>query len=84
MTLYTVYLFHCTDCIRGWLAYLTDQDNATIAVKVEAESGSKAKNKAITLANRGFIGLKIVYKNYDRGYWAINNYPELKEMLDGK
>jgi len=81
LKLYTVYLFHCRDCIRHWLAYLTPQTTATVVVQLEAENGSKAKNKAITLANKGFIGLTIIAKNYDKGHWAINNYPELMEML---
>ena len=84
MSLYTVYLFHCKDCVRHWLAYLSAQSDPTVIVRVEAESGSKAKNRAISLANKGFIGLQIMSKNYDRGHWAINNYPELLEILGDK
>ena len=76
---YTVYLFRSTDCKRGWLAYIepTYCDRATFTVQVEAESGPKAKNQAITAANNNFEGVKIIGKNFDDKLWGINNFPEL-------
>jgi len=77
---YTVYLFRSPDCIRGWLAYIkpgVDETQATFAVKVKAENGPKAKNKAITAANNNFEGVEIIGKNYNDNLWGINNFPEL-------
>jgi len=48
---------------------------------VEAENGPSAKNKAITLANRGFEGAVISRKNYKDPLWGINKFPELVEVL---
>lgn len=79
---HTVYLFRSPDCIRGWLSYLetTYKDRATVTVKVLAESGPKAKNKAITAANNGFEGVEIVKKNYFDKLWGISNFPELANI----
>jgi len=79
MKKYTVYLYRDPDCIRGWLAYLKDSSSsrATLKVSVEAESGQKAKNKAITLVNLGLDNLEILKVNYDDKLWGLNNFPEL-------
>jgi len=88
MKIYTVYLYYSPDGIRGWLSYLKQPyrvNKATVTVKVEAETGPKAKNKAITCANNGFAGVEIISKNYDDELWGISNYPELLEVLgDGR
>jgi hypothetical protein len=80
MKIHTVYLYRSPDCIRGWLSYLHPEHarRCTFTVEVEAETGPKAKNKAITCANNGFEGVKIVGRNFDDKLWGINNYPELK------
>jgi hypothetical protein len=76
---HVVYLFRSPDCIRGWLAYLDtrNKDGATFVVRVIAETGAKAKNAAITAANRDFQGVKIIGRNYTDSLWGINNFPEL-------
>ena len=81
MKKYTVYLFRSPDCIRGWLAYIKTSynDRATFKVLLSAENGAKAKNKAITAANNGFIGVEIVGKNFTDKLWGINKFPELKK-----
>ena len=81
---YTVYLFHCKDPTVGWLAYMApnNRHSATVTVEIEAKSASDAKKCAILLANRGFVGLKILDKNYNDKHWGINNYPELWKMME--
>jgi hypothetical protein len=80
---FTVYLFYAPDCRRNWLAYTgpSHARHATLHVEVEEVSGTKAKNKAITLANRGFVGLKITHKNYFNKVFGLVNYPDLLEVL---
>lgn len=77
-----VYLFYSPDCRRNWLAYKKTSyiNRATILVKVKAESGSSAKNKAITAANNRFDGVEIIKKNFDDKLWGINAYPELSYL----
>lgn len=80
---YTVYLFRATDCKRGWLAYVQPchGDRATLVVTIEAESGAKAKNKAITAANNDFEGVDIVGHNLTDDLWGIKNFPELEKFI---
>ena len=49
-------------------------------VLIDAETGAKAKNKAITAANKGFVGfnVNVVGCNLTDELWGINNFPELK------
>lgn len=79
---YTVYLFKSPECIRGWLSYIEPSysERATFKVSLKAENGPKAKNKAITLANKGFEGLDIIARNYDDEIWGINKFSELKDF----
>jgi hypothetical protein len=79
-----VYLYRAPDCIRGWLSYVTKPDNGvcSVTVKVMALDGPKAKNKAITLANAGFKDLEIIDVNYDDSVWGLDNYPDIKEIVD--
>lgn len=82
-----VFLFKAPDCIRGWLAYLRNENNRyTLKVSVKSENGSKAKNKAITLANKDFSSddLKILKLNFSDNLWGVNNFPQLKEKLKTK
>lgn len=78
---FIVYLYYAPECIRKWLAYIRPSypSEATYTVEIKAENGQKAKNKAITFANKNFEGIKIINKNYHNKLWGINNYPELKE-----
>lgn len=83
MKLYNVYLFRAPDCIRGWLAYVHPEHakSATLTVRLYAENGAKAKNKAITMANQNFEGLEIVGKNFNDRTFGINNFADLKDRL---
>ena len=79
---YTVHLYRAPECIRGWLAYIRDhQNDATFIVQVEAESGAKAKNAAITAANNEFKGVKIVGCGYSDDLWGLDRFPELKRFV---
>jgi len=81
---YTVYLYRTRRTIRGWLSYLQyhgEYNPCTITVQLIAENGAKAKNKAITLANKGFDGLKIVKVNFSNGIFALNRSPDIKKVL---
>lgn len=85
---YTVYLFRCPNCIRGWLSYIepSSRDRATLSVIIEAESGAKAKNKAITMINkavknRDISELKIKDRNYDCDLWGIDQFEDLKKIF---
>lgn len=64
MKTYQVYLYRSPNCIRGWLAYLLHQgppsQEELVTVEIEASDGAKAKNAAITAANRGFAGVKVI------------------------
>ena len=84
MRKYKVYLFRSPECIRGWLAYLKfmGYNPPTVTVEVEAESGSKAKNKAVTMANKGFKGIKIVDTDYDDSLYGLNNHPDIKLIIE--
>jgi len=86
MKSYTVYLFRSPDCIRGWLSYIEPSygNRATFKVLVNAESGPKAKNKAITAANNGFKGVEILGKNLNDKLWGINNFPDLEQWATGE
>jgi hypothetical protein len=78
---YKVYLYKSPDCIRGWLAYVKEDSlsrKATFKIKVKAENGQKAKNKAITSANNGFQGVEILARNFTDEIWGIDKFPELK------
>ena len=91
---HTVYLFRLPNCVRGWLAYLTlgcETDlYCTVKVRVEAESGAKAKNKAITMINRalrdepteGFAILNINRRDPDKyeGFWSADKHIELQRL----
>lgn len=81
MKKFRVYLFRTPDYIRGWLAYRNHSGfcRPTLTVLVEAESGTKAKNAAITAANRGFKGVEIIEKNYSSDLYSLNNFPDLLE-----
>ena len=82
MKKYTVYLFKSPDCVRGWLAYVRPDHltpRATLHVEIEAKNGVDAKNKAITAANNGFKGLKIVRRNFGDELWGIDLFPGLAE-----
>jgi hypothetical protein len=79
---YNVYLYRAPECIRGWLAYLRNESTPTICVRLEAESGAKAKNKAQTLANKGFEGLQILSIPITNTMWDIGNFPELHYLLE--
>lgn len=80
---YDVFLFRAPDCIRGWLAYVSkDSSTPTVTVRVKAESGAKAKNKAITLANKGFKDLQIICIPRTSGIWDIDNFPELAYLKE--
>ena len=83
MKKYTVYLYRSPNCVRGWLAYLRPEHaiTATFTVDLWEFSGAKAKNRAITLANKGFRGLEIVGRNFDHKIWGINNFPELMKRF---
>jgi len=79
---YIVHLYKSPDCIRGWLAYLKIGCNeATLKVRLRAENGAKAKNKAITEANSGFKNVEIIWANYIDNLWSVNNFPKLKIEL---
>ena len=80
---YTVYLFRYPECRRGWLAYLGAEHskNFTVAVGVEAENGSKAKNKAITAANNWFHGVDIVEKGYGNKLWGLENFHDIEYAI---
>uniref|UniRef100_A0A6M3J329 Uncharacterized protein n=1 Tax=viral metagenome TaxID=1070528 RepID=A0A6M3J329_9ZZZZ len=83
MKTFTVYLFRAPECIRGWLAYLRpEHSRCTITVSVKAENGTKAKNKAITCANKGFKGIEVIGGNYDDKIFGLNNFPELKKYVE--
>lgn len=83
MQKYTVSLFAAPGCVRGWLAYLkSTTERETLLVEVDAETGASAKNKAITAANNGFKGLKIIKKNYDDKLWGLNNFPQIKQAVE--
>ena len=64
MARHKVYLCYAPECIRGWLAYkdlsCVGWSGPDVVVSVEAETGAKAKNKAITAANNGFEGVEIL------------------------
>ena len=83
MKTYIVYLYRSPDCIRGWLAYIQpgDGNRATFKVMVDAETGARAKNKAITTANKGFPGVRIIACNLTDELWGVNNFPELKQYI---
>lgn len=75
---YIVYLFRAEDCKRKWLAYLKNETgDFTLKIVVYAETGAKAKNKAITLANKNFENVEILEKNYTHHLWGIDNFPAL-------
>jgi hypothetical protein len=76
-------LFRSPNCIRGWLAYISDEygDRATFKVVVKAENGAKAKNRAITSANKGFKDVEVIGKNFTDKIWGINNFQDLKEFI---
>lgn len=89
MKKYKVYLFRSPECVRGWLAYIkTDSltHRATYTVTIEAESGPKAKNKAITAINcmvaaSSYLpstGIKIIARNFADEIWGIDIFPEIK------
>jgi len=75
-----VYLYYAPECIRKWLAYTTNQGHETTRVKIIATSGAKAKNAAITSANKRFSGVEVLYVNDTGDRTAIGNYPELHYM----
>lgn len=81
MKIYDVYLLYSPECIRGWLAYIKTTSEPTMHVRVCAETGAKAKNKAITMANKEMKNLDIVKINYDSGFWAANKHAKLMELL---
>lgn len=83
MKTYEVYLFRATNCIRGWLPYLRQGGRpCTVTVKIEAETGAKAKNAAITAANNAFRGVKIIGKNYSDPLWGLDNFPDTKASVE--
>lgn len=83
--IFKVHLYRDPRCIRGWLSYLRPSTNRpTVVVEVEAESGAKAKNKAITLANKDFVGLRVIRKNYADPLWGIHNFPDLVRIFGHK
>lgn len=46
---------------------------------LKAENGIKAKNKAITLANKGLDNLKITGRSLCKGWSSIDKFPEIEE-----
>ena len=83
MKQYTVYLFRYPECRRGWLAYLGQDHskNFTVAVVVEADTGAKAKNMAITASNNYFHGVEIVKKGYSHQIWGLENFHDVEYVI---
>jgi hypothetical protein len=79
---FMVYLYYAPECIRKWLAYVQRQSPETVQVEVWAETGAKAKNAAITLANKRFSGAKFLYINDTGDRTAVGRYPELHYLRD--
>lgn len=84
MKTYTVYLLKDNNCIRGWLAYIKPcwPDRCTVKVSIEGKNGSDAKNKAITAANKNFVGATILSINFTDKLWGASNFPELSYLKD--
>ena len=83
MKLYQIKLYRAPECIRGWLAYIKSDSDFTLLVNVHSETGAKAKNKAITLANNSFDELDIVSFNCN-GIWGVDKHPDIKRKLDAR
>lgn len=80
---YTVYLYRSPSCIRGWLSYIKPGDplQATVIARVSAETSAKAKNAAITQANKDLGSMDIISINKNHSLWGVNNFPDIKEKL---
>ena len=81
MMTYRVYLYKTPRTVRGWLAYVRPHPysgEATVTVLIDAKSAADAKNKAITQANKGFVGTMVVGKNMNKDdFWGLPNFPEV-------
>jgi len=81
---FKVYLFRAPNCIRGWLSYVRLHPRSgepTVTVELEATSSAVAKNAAITMANAGFVGLKVLQVNRTPGcIWNADQFPELGRL----
>lgn len=79
---FRVFLFRAPGYIRGWFAYVArDHGHCTVEVEVEALTSAKAKNAAITAANKNFEGCKVIRVNRTPGdHWDAGRFPELKDL----
>lgn len=79
---FRVFLFRCENCIRGWLAYVDRaHSRCTVEVEIEALTSAKAKNAAITAANKNFEGCKVIRVNRTSGdHWDAGRFPELNDL----
>lgn len=79
---FKVFLYRSDTCIRGWMAYRGhEHSGCTVEVMIEATSGEKAKNAAITAANRGFEGCQVVKVHRGvHGIWDADLFPELDSL----
>lgn len=80
---FTIYLFRGDHFTRNWRAYIhaPEPERATVVIKVKDWYIFKAKQQAITIANKGFRSGIIVSVNYTDPQWGINNYPDLVEKF---